>query len=378
METVPPVRELGFVGPLVGRRVVPLHGGCAFHLLGIAAHHEKRPVTEQRGRVALPLIDHARRRDPCPGRSRQRRVFGTRPRRWHLARRSGIRGGGRGRCCRHRAGRAGGGRARAIRAADALDVSAAPRLAVGEATVLTAAIPVEGSPVRTAKPSPVAIAANTTTLPAAMAVDRGWRRAWDCTRAHQPAGGAGSRGASSMCAPLVSPPRSVSDVATAPVSPAADPSTRPVRMANVAASVRLATPSLAMMFETWTPAVLSLMNRATPISRLVWPWATMASTSRSRAVSSRIGGVCSAVCGTSGLVPSRRLILAVKGLGTNSEGLLDRQLGTVRRAFISVPDDGERTGGRSVFYRAWGVRPMYIGHRLRSGCAGRRSYDTDP
>ena len=55
--------------------------------------------------------------------------------------------------------------------------------------------------------------------------------------------------------------------------------------------MRLPTASLAMIWETCTPAVLSLMNSASPISRFVKPRATIDSTSRSRAVSSGpIGG----------------------------------------------------------------------------------------
>ena len=46
-------------------------------------------------------------------------------------------------------------------------------------------------------------------------------------------------------------------------------STRPSRAATVAASVRVATPSFPRMFETWTPAVLSLMNRSWAMRRLV-------------------------------------------------------------------------------------------------------------
>ena len=50
-----------------------------------------------------------------------------------------------------------------------------------------------------------------------------------------------------------------------------------------AASVRPATPSLPRMFETCTPAVLSLMNSNSAIWRFVRPAATRARTSSSRA-----------------------------------------------------------------------------------------------
>ena len=58
--------------------------------------------------------------------------------------------------------------------------------------------------------------------------------------------------------------------------------TRPAWKAALAASVRDATPSLPRMFETWTPAVFSLMNSSVPIWRLVRPAATSWSTSSSR------------------------------------------------------------------------------------------------
>ena len=43
----------------------------------------------------------------------------------------------------------------------------------------------------------------------------------------------------------------------------------PDRTATAAASTRLATPSLPMMFETWTLAVLSLMKSVSAIRRFV-------------------------------------------------------------------------------------------------------------
>ena len=58
---------------------------------------------------------------------------------------------------------------------------------------------------------------------------------------------------------------------------AADPSvgsasiSKPSRSAIATAAPRPPTPSFPRMFETWTEAVLSLMNRASPISRLVRP-----------------------------------------------------------------------------------------------------------
>ena len=48
-------------------------------------------------------------------------------------------------------------------------------------------------------------------------------------------------------------------------------SDRPTRTAMAAASTRLATPSLPRMFETWTPAVLSVMNSVSPIRRFERP-----------------------------------------------------------------------------------------------------------
>ncbi len=63
-------------------------------------------------------------------------------------------------------------------------------------------------------------------------------------------------------------------------------SARPSLAAIVAASTRPATPNLARIRETWTPAVLSLMNSSSPICRLVRPATTSRSTSSSRAVSS--------------------------------------------------------------------------------------------
>src|SRR5512132_2517449 len=49
---------------------------------------------------------------------------------------------------------------------------------------------------------------------------------------------------------------------------------RPRRWATAAASPRPATPSLARILETWTPAVLGAMNSSWPICRLVRPAAT--------------------------------------------------------------------------------------------------------
>ena len=46
----------------------------------------------------------------------------------------------------------------------------------------------------------------------------------------------------------------------------------PSRAAMAAASVRVDAPSLPRMFETWTPAVFSLMNSVSAIWRLVRPW----------------------------------------------------------------------------------------------------------
>ena len=45
------------------------------------------------------------------------------------------------------------------------------------------------------------------------------------------------------------------------------------------------------MFETWTPAVFSLMNSSSAIWRFVRPSATSPRTSRSRAVSPKLGAV---------------------------------------------------------------------------------------
>ena len=59
---------------------------------------------------------------------------------------------------------------------------------------------------------------------------------------------------------------------------------RPSRWATAAASPRPATPSLARIRETWTLAVLGVINSAWPICRLVRPSATSASTSISRRV----------------------------------------------------------------------------------------------
>jgi hypothetical protein len=59
---------------------------------------------------------------------------------------------------------------------------------------------------------------------------------------------------------------------------------RPSRWAIAAASPRPATPSLARILETWTLAVLGVMNSAWPICRLVRPSATSANTLTSRRV----------------------------------------------------------------------------------------------
>src|SRR5215217_3928347 len=59
---------------------------------------------------------------------------------------------------------------------------------------------------------------------------------------------------------------------------------RPSRWAIAAASPRPVTPSLARILETWTLAVLGVMNSAWPICRFVRPSATSASTSTSRRV----------------------------------------------------------------------------------------------
>ena len=56
-----------------------------------------------------------------------------------------------------------------------------------------------------------------------------------------------------------------------------------------AASVRLAAPSLARMFETCTLAVLGAMKSSAPISLLLCPAASSRSTSSSRAVSPASG-----------------------------------------------------------------------------------------
>jgi hypothetical protein len=56
--------------------------------------------------------------------------------------------------------------------------------------------------------------------------------------------------------------------------PAGGWSTSPNRCAAVAACTRLVTPSLRRTLETWTLAVLPLMNSASPISRLDRPAAT--------------------------------------------------------------------------------------------------------
>ena len=58
--------------------------------------------------------------------------------------------------------------------------------------------------------------------------------------------------------------------------------TSPDCAASNAASIRVETPSLSRMWVTWTLAVLGVMNRASPISRLVRPSATSARTSSSR------------------------------------------------------------------------------------------------
>ncbi|MGH3263660.1 MAG: hypothetical protein ACRDNS_16895, partial [Trebonia sp.] len=56
-----------------------------------------------------------------------------------------------------------------------------------------------------------------------------------------------------------------------------------------AASVRLAAPSLARMFDTCTLAVFGVMNSSAPISRFDLPLTSRLSTSRSRSVSAPIG-----------------------------------------------------------------------------------------
>ena len=61
-------------------------------------------------------------------------------------------------------------------------------------------------------------------------------------------------------------------------------------MATAAASTRPETSSLDRMFPTWTPTVFWLMNRRSPISRFVRPWATSARTSRSRPLSPNVSG----------------------------------------------------------------------------------------
>ena len=63
-------------------------------------------------------------------------------------------------------------------------------------------------------------------------------------------------------------------------------SSRPGRVGRRPSPPRSATPrpSLPRMFETWTPAVLSLMNSCSAMRRLVWPSTSSARTSRSRAV----------------------------------------------------------------------------------------------
>ena len=69
-----------------------------------------------------------------------------------------------------------------------------------------------------------------------------------------------------------------SRVPTAPVH------VTPRRCATAAASTLLLTPSLRRMFETWTLAVFSDTNSASPICRFVWPAATRERTSASRGV----------------------------------------------------------------------------------------------
>ena len=65
-------------------------------------------------------------------------------------------------------------------------------------------------------------------------------------------------------------------------------SVSPRRIATAAASTRPDTPSLARMFPTWTPTVLRVMNRRSPISGFVRPWASRRRTSRSRALSPNV------------------------------------------------------------------------------------------
>src|SRR5262249_33137747 len=61
----------------------------------------------------------------------------------------------------------------------------------------------------------------------------------------------------------------------------------PARWAMAAASVRLAAPSLARMFDTWTLAVLAEMNSSAAMSRLLRPPATRRATSAPRPASPR-------------------------------------------------------------------------------------------
>src|SRR5205814_10302812 len=85
--------------------------------------------------------------------------------------------------------------------------------------------------------------------------------------------------------------------------------TMPCCTATVTASVRLPTPSLASIEETWNLTVRSSMTSAAAISLLVLPCASSCSTSRSRSVNC-VGAVDT---------PATRSIKRVATIGCNSE-----------------------------------------------------------
>ena len=131
-----------------------------------------------------------------------------------------------------------------------------------------------------------------------------------------------------------------------------------------AASTRLVTPSLPRMFETWTPAVLSLMNNALPIWRFDSPPTSWSSTSSSRSVSpnGRAGGSAAPTSVSGRRVapgqvdpgdPGQCLDVGAQRLGPEADGnliCLDERGDGIgpRRARPGWPAIAEQVGGDPV------------------------------
>ena len=148
--------------------------------------------------------------------------------------------------------------------------------------------------------------------------------------------------------------------------------------ATAAASVREATPSLPRMFETWTPAVFSLMNSSSAIWRLVRPSATRPSTSRSRRDSPKGSGVPAAAGATASSMRPRRAsdsssppATVVRGEPMPSRGPTAEQRsprGECHRARDALPPS--RQPHQAARYGFWRFSQAFASARQACGRAG--------